>query len=394
MPKAEPPRNLAAVILPSPDSPNVFGQAPAVHLRKMLADFGVTAVASKDEPVSADIPVVLCWSGGLVSSKAMLRHLLDRENFLLVDSQGNRLAARVDAADRETALEWLGGEGTPPGGLEPLTVDDLGKIYNFALRKSESPFCAMVTADNQRAVEKTIYLSTYKGVTDLVTKYVWPGPALVLTRLFLKLGLRPNAVTWAGVAFMFAAMYLFWEGSYGLGLLAAWIMALFDTVDGKMARVSHTSSSFGNLLDHGMDLIHPPFWYWAWAVGLANAGHPLPEGWFEPLIWTLFVTYILARLFEGYFIRRVGFHIHVWRHFDSFFRLIVARRNPNLILLTAFWAIGRPDLGILLVAAWQVAAVLVHVVQTAQAEFALRSGPLRSWLDLEAESASRNAESG
>ena len=41
-------------------------------------------------------------------------------------------------------------------------------------------------------------------------------------------------------------------------------MTFLDTVDGKLARVTLTSSPFGNVLDHSLDLIHPPFWYWAW----------------------------------------------------------------------------------------------------------------------------------
>jgi len=32
-----------------------------------------------------------------------------------------------------------------------------------------------------------------------------------------------------------------------------------------------TYSSWGNIYDHGIDLIHPPFWYWAWFIGLGGA---------------------------------------------------------------------------------------------------------------------------
>lgn len=383
-------RKITSVILPAPDAPAVFGQAPALHLRKMLSSSGVAAILSVDEVRQVDTDTVLLWNGAAACSKAMLQNMLKRGNFLLEDQNGNPLAAKVGASDYDVALAWMLGEGPPSRNLGVMTVGDFGTIYNRSLRKSEAPFCTTVTPENLREVEKRIYLSTYKGVTDFVTKYVWPAPALVLTRWFLRAGLTPNLVTFASVGLMFAAMYLFRDASYGLGLLAAWIMALFDTVDGKMARVSHTSSAFGNVLDHGMDLIHPPFWYLAWAIGLAKTSTPLPAGWHEPLVWSIFVVYIVIRLVEGYFIRRFGFHIHVWRRFDSFFRLIVARRNANLILLTSMWAIGRPDIGLILVAAWQVISLAVHVVQSLQAEFLVRRGPLRSWLELEAENAASN----
>ena len=43
---------------------------------------------------------------------------------------------------------------------------------------------------------------------------------------------------------------------------------VLDTVDGKLARCTITSSKIGEAIDHGIDLVHPPFWWWAWGVGL------------------------------------------------------------------------------------------------------------------------------
>src|SRR3546814_1645470 len=66
--------------------------------------------------------------------------------------------------------------------------------------------------------------------------------------------------------------------------------------------------------------------------------------------------YGLGRLCEGYFIRRFGFSIFVWRRFDSLSRLITARRNPNMILLGLGWLAGRPDIGLLAVVLWTLAS--------------------------------------
>ena len=40
-----------------------------------------------------------------------------------------------------------------------------------------------------------MYMESYKGVTDVVTKHVWPIPALHVTRFCARLGISPNMVT-------------------------------------------------------------------------------------------------------------------------------------------------------------------------------------------------------
>ena len=65
--------------------------------------------------------------------------------------------------------------------------------------------------------------------------------------------------------------------------------------------------------------------------------------------------------------------------FDSFFRLITARRNPNLIMLTVGALAGRPDLGFVAIAAWTAICLVVHAVQVLQA-LARPKGSIVSWL--------------
>ena len=62
-----------------------------------------------------------------------------------------------------------------------------------------------------------------------------------------------------------------------------------------------------------------------------------------------------------------GMHIHVWRQIDSQFRLITARRNPNMVILVAALLFGRPDIGLELVAWWTIISLIFHAVRLAQA---------------------------
>jgi len=175
------------------------------------------------------------------------------------------------------------------------------------------------------------------------------------------------------------AYFLFANGRFGWGLAAAWGMTFLDTVDGKLARVTVNSSPFGNIFDHGIDLIHPPFWYWAWIAGITAAGGSL---WQADIITAIVIGgYVFQRLQEGGFKLFFGITLHVWRPFDSHFRLINARRNPNLIILMAGAMLGRPDIGMVAVAIWTLCSIGVHFTQIGQAiGYRLRREPIRSWL--------------
>jgi phosphatidylglycerophosphate synthase len=161
-----------------------------------------------------------------------------------------------------------------------------------------------------------------------------------------------------------AAGGLFAQGWFGLGLAVAWLMTFLDTVDGKLARVTLRSSHFGHILDHSLDLLHPPFWWLAWGLGI---GAP-----FGPETWIVVAGYLLGRLEEGLFLLVFDMEMHCWRPIDALFRTITARRNPNLLLLSVGAAGGRPDLGLAMVALWTVASLAFHAVRIGQA-FAARS---------------------
>jgi hypothetical protein len=72
----------------------------------------------------------------------------------------------------------------------------------------------------------------------------------------------------------------------------------------------------------------------------------------------------------------------VWRPIDSRFRLITARRNPNMVILVAGLLIGRPDTGLVLVALWTILSLIFHAVRLAQAsEQVMRGRKIVSWLE-------------
>jgi phosphatidylglycerophosphate synthase len=291
------------------------------------------------------------------------------------------------AADGEQALRIAqamrtGAALADSAGLDVVAFESGPTIENKQLRKRETPFLMALTRETVRPIERASYFGAYKGVTDVLTKYLWPEWALVLTRICAKLHITPNMVTAVGAIFCVAATALFAYGHYWLGMAFGLVFMVLDTVDGKLARCTITSSEWGNVADHGMDLIHPPFWWWFWATGLATWGLAYDTSTFWWVQGAIQGGYIVQRLIEGIFMRQNGLmHIHVWQRFDSQFRLITARRNPNMVILFVAMLFARPDLGLIAVAWWTAISCLIHAVRLVQAWIVrARGGVITSWL--------------
>jgi phosphatidylglycerophosphate synthase len=282
-----------------------------------------------------------------------------------------------DAAKAADAMA----EGAVRDGYDVLDAETAELSY-AELRKRDRPFVMALDPADPEPVERAAYDASYKGVTDLLTLYLWRRPAFHLTRWAAQAGLTPNAVTAVGALLCVLAFYLFWNGQYWLGTLSGFIFMVLDTVDGKLARCTGASSKWGNVFDHGIDLVHPPFWWWAWAHGLAVYGRPLSPIYATMVLWAIIGGYVAQRVIEGIFMRRFGrIHIHVWRPIDSRFRLVTARRNPNMVILVVALLLGRPDAGLVAVAWWTIVSLFFHAVRLAQAsEQAARGKPIVSWL--------------
>ena len=191
-----------------------------------------------------------------------------------------------------------------------------------------------------------------------------------MVRPLTHLRVHPNWVTgisWLGA---FGAVPLFANGAWLPGLALAYIMSVLDSVDGKVARLTFTSSKFGELFDHGLDIVHPPIWYIAWGWGLG--GGSSASGPFQASLWMLGV-YIIDRVCTGIFRARTGVSIHGFTPLDEKFRTIISRRNVNLAFFTAallidWLAPGQrvAEMTFYAIVAWQVFCLAWHVERVVQ----------------------------
>ena len=373
------------------DSPVALWSLPAKErLRRQLKSLGIGLLSGAGEISAHPEPKVLILRCDFLFELRTLEALLEKGEFLLFGDDGSDLAAAlVSAGDAGPLSEFMArqmsanaeaGEAAIPAGHLPRGDRRDLSVYDRKLRRAEPPLLERLAPERTGELENLLYGNAYKGVTDLVTKWFWPRPAKWLVRHCAARAITPNQVTGISLGLVILAGFLFYHGQFALGLLAGWLMTLLDTVDGKLARVRVESSPIGNIFDHGIDLIHPPFWYLLWAMGLQNAGYDISI----PLLGTLiFAGYIGGRLAEGAFQKFCGGSIFVWRPFDSWSRLVTARRNPCLIILTVAVVFHAPLTGLWTLTGWTLLSTLILWLRFYQGLGARRAlqAPLPSWLE-------------
>jgi CDP-diacylglycerol--glycerol-3-phosphate 3-phosphatidyltransferase len=74
-----------------------------------------------------------------------------------------------------------------------------------------------------------------------------------VVRALLRLSVRPDHLTVAGLGFSLVAGLAFFEGGFRLGALLVAVSGLFDILDGQLARARGVPSRFGAFLDSTLD---------------------------------------------------------------------------------------------------------------------------------------------
>lgn len=377
----------------------LWGMDTAQRLRRQLNEVGKIVKGefrqfswvdhADDLPASGQ---VLLFNGNFVFENRTIEGVIASVNRVLECDSGTA-AAFVDAQMAAKVIDHMHDKSQKlPGELEIIRPEDL-KAFDINLRRSTRPLLERVTLNNKDELENKLYGNAYRGITDLVTKFVWPRPAKQMVHVCANLGITPNMVTTTGLVLVIAASFLFLHGYYAWGLLAGWIMTFLDTVDGKLARVTIRSSQFGHLYDHLIDLFHPPFWYIMWGASLVGFSGSMGLS-FEQMSWAIIFAYISGRCVEGLFQLLGSCGIFTWRPIDAWFRLVTARRNPCMIMLTLSVLVGRPDWGFIAVTFWTVLTTIILNLRLAYAVIIrFRHGPLNSWLSEEDVATGPNARS-
>jgi phosphatidylglycerophosphate synthase len=248
----------------------------------------------------------------------------------------------------------------------PTYIDKLRRALPFWMHVVED-------AETRRRLERQMFWENYKGSTDLLTRWVFPPLVWPLVRFCARFRIHPNVVTVLSIILAFAAVPLWADGQFFWGYVCAYAMAVLDSVDGKVARLTLTDSWLGNLLDHGLDQVHPPFWYFAWALGL---GAQTPADTLYQLGVWLIVFYVADRLVIRLAKKRLGFAMHAATRLDELVRSIIARRNILMTIMAFALVLGQGVAGLWIVTIWQALTFAWHGWRTLRLGF-LSPEPVR-----------------
>lgn len=383
---------------------DVFGMSLVERLLRAVVESGakieVVAIAHGNRPrpaiesrFSATLPLVsvggsgddakpaaddtLRWlwlDGQTLIDPRLIAHLLAQSGPVIARGDDGAWIALASQPEAGTPLGDQVSSREARGELSEISRSDIPS-YLPKLRRHLVPYCMRLadTAARDRA-EHTLFWSNYKGSTDFFTARVYPPLVWRMVRPLARYRVHPNWISLFNVLITLAAIPLFAIGAWVPGLLLAYTMSVLDSVDGKLARLTFRSSKIGHVLDHGLDVVHPPFWYSAWAYALdGGVTGPLFD-----LSLILFAAYFLDRIVTELFTRTTKRSIHAFAPIDVALRTWISRRNINVPIFTVGLLVGAPVAAFYIIFAWQILTLLFHAVRLAQVNLGggATAGPL------------------
>jgi len=157
----------------------LWGLSTRRRLERILKKLGVECWIGR--PVAPAGDSILLLRGDYLYDERLVQSMTKRHGTVLqiATEAGKRsIAAHVAAEDGPAVRDLLdgkkGAEDFPSLSFE--TPQTLSGHYQMKLRKIDSPYLLPISEENKRQLEKRLFSGSYKGVTDLVTKWVWPRP--------------------------------------------------------------------------------------------------------------------------------------------------------------------------------------------------------------------------
>lgn len=132
------------------------------------------------------------------------------------------------------------------------------------------------------AAERKLFSSLKSEFEGFVDRFFNRKLSRRFTRVFLSLGLSPNAITIVATAVGLVAAAVFGFGTYAAGITAAVLFqlaAVIDCCDGEVARLTFTESPFGAWLDIAMDNVVHMAIFGGIAVGSFVQASGSPQAW-------------------------------------------------------------------------------------------------------------------
>jgi phosphatidylglycerophosphate synthase len=192
---------------------------------------------------------------------------------------------------------------------------------------------------------------------ELPARYFDPFFENLIVRCLAPTAITANQVTLITTVLGFAVAGLYLTGWLRLGVLLAIFVEVLDGVDGKLARITRTTSKAGEY-EHILDFFYENSWWLALGRFLSRHG--------SPSAWTAAILMVAFDLTDNivYSIADVKWHRSVDNAtpFLSRFRLIAGRRNIYTWIFLPGFFLGAPAFSFYLAVAWAGVTAAIHAV--------------------------------
>jgi phosphatidylglycerophosphate synthase len=192
---------------------------------------------------------------------------------------------------------------------------------------------------------------------ELPARYFDPFFENLIVRRLAPTAITANQVTLITTVLGFAVAGLYLTGWLRLGVLLAIFVEVLDGVDGKLARITRTTSKAGEY-EHILDFFYENSWWLALGRFLSRHG--------STSAWTAAILMVAFDLTDNivYSIADVKWHRSVDNAtpFLSRFRLIAGRRNIYTWIFLPGFFLGAPAFSFYLAVAWAGVTAAIHAV--------------------------------
>jgi len=232
--------------------------------------------------------------------------------------------------------------------------------YIVKMRRRVRPLCFRAPPkQDRRLAERVIIDAAQKGTLDLPAYFHAPIETGIIS-LLCKTRITPNQITIAGFIIGCSATAAFALDRVGLGIFAALIFGIADGLDGKQSRVKIETTKRGQW-EHHLDYLIENSWWAAIAFHLWRSSQ-------FPNVFYFFALLIGSHLLDEFAKRRAkmakGRLLDDVTPFDRAFRLIAARRNVYVWILTVGFLLHALPQSYAIICGWAAVSAAVHLARS------------------------------
>ena len=308
---------------------------------------------------------IIIIDSNIIADDRLIKYLGNHTDSLAITNQyhivgvnTSRLVKNnIDVFSFETAKKYVA--NFDPKVIEPNEINK----YVHELRLQFVPYFFVYThALDIRQMQNIMYEANFKGTLDFIATYVYKYPVREITKLLSRHPwVTPDFITVLSIASSFTVPLLLAIGEMGWAVLVGWLMFIFDSVDGKLARLTVRLNPTMGVIEHATSAPAIFLWFaglgWYFSNGqLLEFTHPA-----SATAWSLMALYWLDKGVNGIFKPRFGIDLYNYAPIDRFFHLFACRRAIIHLIITLGWATGYRDEAFYFLGIWMVISFMFHL---------------------------------